>query len=159
MSASFTSNQRHIVSVGEDSRVYLWDYDDHFSSSKREKTIHSCETFQCEGISVVIPWPGMGMEQECLDCVESKDCEDESSSLQVKDSDRFSLSNWFFLDGLCRGSTTWPEEKLPLWDVAVEDNRHQKHGVLSAAWGLVLVTGGLDGTIQTFHNYGLPVRI
>lgn len=159
MSASFTSNRRHIVSVGEDSRVYLWDYDDHFSSSKREKTIRSCETFHCEGISVAIPWLGMGMEQKCLDCIESKDCEDESSSFQVKDSDRFSLSNCFFLDGPSWGSATWPEDKLPLWDVAVEDNRNQKCGILSAAWSLVLVTGGFDGTIRTFHNYGLPVRI
>ena len=90
--------------------------------------------------------------------------------------ERFSLGNWFSLDGPCKGSATWPEQKLPLWDVldSPEDESHyqhhldceqqhnnnaQKHMVVSDTWGLVIVTAGWDGTIRTFYNYGLPIRL
>ncbi|KAJ6682796.1 TRANSDUCIN/WD40 REPEAT-LIKE SUPERFAMILY PROTEIN [Salix koriyanagi] len=78
------------------------------------------------------------------------------------------------MDGRCRGSyATWPEEKLPMWDVPVSGaeyenqiiKNHQQqqcmntndHISLSEAWGLVIVTAGWDGKIRAFHNYGLPI--
>jgi hypothetical protein len=30
---------------------------------------------------------------------------------------------------------------------------------VSAAWNKVVVTGGRDGVIRCFHNYGLPVKL
>lgn len=166
MSASFTSSGRHIISVGEDSRVYVWNYDKlSVSSLKQTKSVRSCEHFFHEGVSVAIPWSGTGTE-EVHDYLER--------SSWIRDSDRFSLGNWFSMDGSCRGSVTWPEEKLPLWDWSVVDDQNHLHlqeaqqhyhgtaqnnTALSETWGLVIVTGGLDGTIRIFHNYGLPVRL
>ncbi|KAA8531036.1 hypothetical protein F0562_005745 [Nyssa sinensis] len=171
MSASFTSTGRHIISVGEDSHVYVWNYDLSVPPSKQKKSIRSCEHFFFEGVSVAIPWSGMGTEQKGSSCGSLQCClqtqEHQEASSCIKDSERFSLANWFSMDGSCKGSSTWPEEKLPsLWDVPVAENDHQIHNssshtcpVLSATWGLVIVTAGLDGMIRTFHNYGLPVRI
>ncbi|KAF8405860.1 hypothetical protein HHK36_007938 [Tetracentron sinense] len=169
MSASFTSTRRHIISVGEDSHVYIWNYDG-FSipSTKQTKSVRSCEHFFFEGVSVAIPWSGMEPEQmglgsSCLKC--SSQITEHSAWL--RDSERFSLGGWFSTDGPSRASATWPEEKLPLWAVPVAEQEHhqhqhhhpQNHTNLSATWGLVFLTAGRDGVIRTFHNYGLPVRL
>ncbi|KAL5555659.1 hypothetical protein UlMin_037895 [Ulmus minor] len=170
MSASFTSSERHIVSVGEDSRVYIWNYDSlSLPSAKQTKSMRSCEHFFYEGVSVAVPWSGMGREQSSLSIATSSQPHDHSeAALWTRDSERFSLGSWFSMDSSCRGTATWPEEKLPLWDLSVAENQNhsQQHlnnaynsTVLSETWGLVIVTAGLDGTIRTLHNYGLPVRL
>ncbi|XP_075501471.1 uncharacterized protein LOC142539715 [Primulina tabacum] len=171
MSASFTSNGRHIVSVGDNSRVYLWNYDDpSIQKIKHTKSIRSCEHLFIEGVSVAIPWKDLDTDcnmfplQNCL-----------KASPRSWDLERFSLANWFSMDSSSRGSVTWPEEKLPLWDPLSSENDchpckecgdhiHQEllhknnSRIVSATWGLVFVTAGWDGTIRTFHNYGLPVQ-
>ncbi|KAB1210296.1 putative WD repeat-containing protein C3H5.08c [Morella rubra] len=172
MSASFTSSGRHIISVGEDSRVYLWNHNEPcIPSSRKTKSVRSCEHFFSEGVTVAIPWSsGMGAGQRGS-WSSSHECSQALNHMNAtpltRDSERFSLSNWFSMDGSCKVSATWPEEKLPLLDVpASEDesicqhhsNAH-KHIALSDMWGLVIVTAGLDGTIRTFHNYGLPIRL
>ncbi|KAF9599665.1 hypothetical protein IFM89_001611 [Coptis chinensis] len=193
MSASFTSNGRHIISVGEDSRVYVWNYDGSMcASSKQAKSIRSCEHFFFEGVSVAVPW--FGMEQERMDpnIKSSSQILDHLETFPLlRDTERFSLGGWFSMDGRLRGLATWPEEKLPLWSVPVEEDHsshhhdrlhhdfrdeqhqehqfhqtsqkkhhsHDNHTAFSATWGLVIVTGGWDGVIRTFHNYGLPVRL
>lgn len=164
MSASFTSAGKHIISVGEDSRVYIWNYDDPcISSSKQRNYIRSCEHFLLEGISLAVPWSSPKLKYKGLDADPMQDHRDASS--WRRDSWRFSLSNWFTsIDGSFRSNATWPEEKLPLWDLPVEEYDHVQLGngdveALPGAWGLVIVTAGLDGMIRTFHNYGLPFRI
>ncbi|KAJ8765267.1 hypothetical protein K2173_011964 [Erythroxylum novogranatense] len=182
MSASFTSAGRHIISVGEDCRVYVWNYDDLcIPSSKHIKSVRSCEYFFAECVSVAVPWLGVGRESKTTrsgrlhSCLQREDC-----ASWRRDSDRFSLGNWFFMDGPRRGSSaTWPEEKLlPLWEVPdIENDYHHyqpprsladqqadnddapDYSVPSEAWGLVIVTAGMDGKIRTFHNYGLPIRL
>ncbi|CAK9142647.1 unnamed protein product [Ilex paraguariensis] len=178
MSASFTSTGRHIVSIGEDSRIYVWNYDNpSIPSSKQPKSVRSCEHFFFEGVSVAIPWSGIGTEQKGSSLI----TQDPQGSSCVRDSERFSLASWFSMDGSCKGSVTWPEERLPLWDIPVSEHEHDdplhsnhdhccqvqhqrsnashSYGVSLATWGLVIVTAGRDGMIRTFHNYGLPVRI
>ncbi|KAI8535857.1 hypothetical protein RHMOL_Rhmol10G0207200 [Rhododendron molle] len=164
MSAAFTSTGKHIISVGEDSRVYIWNYDDPcISSSKQRNYIRSCEHFLLEGISLAVPWSSPKLKYKGLDTDPMQDHRDASS--WRRDSWRFSLSNWFAsIDGSFRSNATWPEEKLPLWDLPVEEYDHLQLGngdveALPGAWGLVIVTAGLDGMIRTFHNYGLPFRI
>ncbi|XP_050377643.1 uncharacterized protein LOC126794888 [Argentina anserina] len=181
MSASFTSSGKRIISVGEDSHIYLWDYDSScLPSSKQTKSVRSCEHFYCEGVSVAIPWSGMGTEQKKLEDASPRYCSQTQGRLEAtpssRDSERFLLGNWFFLDGPCRGSATWPEENLPHWDLPVEgdkdnhwqhedhqrhshDNKAHNHLTKSDTWGLVIVTAGWDGKIRTFHNYGLPVSL
>ncbi|XWS33178.1 hypothetical protein CRYUN_Cryun22dG0057300 [Craigia yunnanensis] len=177
MSASFTSTGRHIISVGEDCHVYIWNYNDLcLQTSKHTKSVRSCEHFFCEDVSVAIPWLVQGADQrhsDINDCGDRslRECQIDGASW-IRDSQRFSLDNWFSIDGSCKGSATWPEEKLPLWDATVvEDecnaydnqqlchNSANYHTALPETWGLVIVAGGWNGTIRTFHNYGLPVRL
>lgn len=70
-----------------------------------------------------------------------------------------------------RGSATWPEENLPSVQkskcsngekgamYAAEDLIDQKVSAISTAWGLVIVTAGLEGDIQVFQNQSLPVQV
>ncbi|KAJ1412942.1 WD40/YVTN repeat-like-containing domain superfamily [Sesbania bispinosa] len=156
MSASFTSSGKHIISVGEDSRVYIWNHNDLTNaSSKQTKSECSCEYFFSKGVTVAIPW--------------SETQTPEAVVPEVRDSERFSLGNWFSIDGTNRGSMTWPEEKLPSWDLPLVENEydHQKlchrdtshERSVSETWGLSIVVAGHDGTIKTFHNFGLPIRL
>ncbi|XP_073156391.1 uncharacterized protein [Henckelia pumila] len=166
-SASFTSSGRHLISTGDDSRIYIWNYDDLSITLKQAKSIRSCEHFSSKGVSVAIPWSNFDTQQNIASFgsgTPTGEC----------DSERFSLANWFSMDSSAKGSMTWPEEKLPWWDLQEhdirpcndhgEDHLHQmsKHShssrIVSSTWGLVFVTANLDGTIKTFHNYGLPMK-
>lgn len=67
-----------------------------------------------------------------------------------------------------RGSATWPEENLPSVQkgkcsngekgavYAAHDLVDQKVSAITAAWGLIIVTAGLEGDIQVFQNQSLP---
>ncbi|KAL8110579.1 WD repeat-containing protein YMR102C-like [Apium graveolens] len=171
MSASFTSSGKHIISVGEDSHIYVWNYDDEHVPSKHPRSVRSCEHFLCEGVSVAVPWSNRDNNQKacaCRECAMPKqDIQD--STKCIRDSERFSLANWFYMDGSFRGTATWPEERLPLWDVPEPEHNHKLYDNDQAfqtnhcsfshdTWGLVIVTAGSDGMIRTFHNYGLPVK-
>lgn len=171
MSASFTTTGKHIISVGEDCRVYVWSYEDLcIPSSKQANCVGSCEHFLAEGVSVAVQWPGMGTQHTSLSSVQGRWDNLEGSSWN-RDMERFSFGSWFSIDGACRGSATWPEEKLPLWgtgeDVYSQNHHLQQqwrcnlydHAAMSETWGLVIVTAGCDGMIKTFHNYGLPERL
>ncbi|TKY60413.1 WD repeat-containing protein 44 [Spatholobus suberectus] len=174
MSGSFTSSGKHIISVGEDSRVYIWNFDDlGNASSKQTKSEHACEYFFSKGVTVAIPWSGMKTDQSGSSSNFSHHSSEMQTQLEVapeaRDPERFSLGNWFAIDGTCRGSMTWPEDKLPRWDLLIaEDELDQQqlcHKVtfrdrsVSETWGLSIVVAGCDGTIKTFHNFGLPVRL
>ncbi|KAK7247556.1 hypothetical protein RIF29_42441 [Crotalaria pallida] len=173
MNGSFTSSGKHIVSVGEDSRVYIWNYNESTNaSSKQIKSEYSCEYFFSKGVTVAIPWSGMNAEQRgsCSNFAHrSSEMQNQPELAPGRESERFSLGGWFSIDGTCRGSTTWPEEKLPSWDlpIAKDEYEYQKlygkdtcfgRGV-SETWGLSIVAAGCDGTIKTFHNFGLPIRL
>lgn len=174
MSASFTSSGKHIISIGEDSHVYVWNYNGScIPLSRHKKSVHSCEHFFSEGATVAIPWSGTetgprgSLSASPEYCSQARDRMETDS--WITDSERFSLSNWFSMDGSCRSSATWPEEKLPVCDVPVSENEShyqqqhcnnaRKHTAISDTWGLAIVTAGSDGTIRTFHNYGLPIRL
>ncbi|GMI93164.1 hypothetical protein like AT5G24320 [Hibiscus trionum] len=166
MSASFTSTGKHIISVGEDCRVYVWNSNDMSPrTSKHTRSVSSCEHFFCEDMSVAIPWLGQGSDQ----CPREYQVEGAS---RVRDSQRFSLGKWFSIDGSFKGSATWPEEKLPLWDTTFAEDElyayeHQQlchdnedyHTALPETWGLVIVAGSRNGMIRTIQNYGLPVTL
>lgn len=158
MSASFTSTGKHIISVGEDSRVYIWNYDSHPpapSHSKHIKSIHSCEHFFSEGVSVALPWLGSTHDAHHNESLPSH------RQQQIRGADGFSLGNWFSIDNQCCSgrAATWPEEQLPLYAAAANnDNLRveiEKCKQVSEAWNAVIVTGSLDGRIRTFHNFGV----
>lgn len=154
MSASFASIGRHIISIGEDSRVYIWNHEHTcILSSKHKKTIRSCEHFYSEGVSVAVPWSGT----EAVPKVSStwSISSDHEAAYRMRDHPSFSLGNLFS----SRSSVTWPEEMLPTFNRPHEQGRGAEHEVRPPMWGLVIVTATWDGVIRTFHNYGLPVKV
>ncbi|KAJ0976624.1 hypothetical protein J5N97_012098 [Dioscorea zingiberensis] len=171
--ASFTSDGRYIVSVDEDSHVYVWNYNESrlHSSLKGAKTIRSCELFSSEGVSVAVPWPGidhrgagLGFNSVLASSSPQRILE---PSTWLRDPDCFSLGICFFAESPTKqqSSATWPEEKLipSTLPSTTDDHRHGRHfhclTTISATWSLVIVTAGHDGSIRSFHNYGLPVRL
>lgn len=134
--------------------------------------IRSCEHFLSKGVSVAIPWSNFDTEQNIASFSSGTPTYAQSGAC---DSERFSLANWFSMDSSAKSWMTWPEEKLPSWDLQERDirpcNNHGEHHLhqmsqhshssrmVSSTWGLVFVTANLDGTIKTFHNYGLPIKI
>ncbi|CAH8272094.1 unnamed protein product [Arabidopsis lyrata] len=160
ISASFTADGKHIVSACDDSSVYVWNCVGHdpeqpspgfFSHTKRLK-IRSFEKFSAD-VSVAIPWCGFTPVL--------------SGGSELSPS-LFSLGREYVLDSP-KGSATWPEEKLASSFSPVKAIRRSHYKFLRSScrrtsesshlWGLVIVTGGWDGRIKLFHNYGLPVPV
>ncbi|XP_011026824.1 PREDICTED: uncharacterized protein LOC105127282 [Populus euphratica] len=178
ISASFTSDGKHIISTSEDSNVYIWNYTSQERTS-RTKNIQSCESFMSQNASVAIPWRGIETVPETSGDVNSfhsdhscpKFCgEIEQKRLSSSPSVCFSLARGFLLESLTRGSATWPEEKLPNSSpkAASPSKSRPEFKYLKSAcqnmlsshmWGLVIVTAGWDGRIRTYLNYGLPLRL
>ncbi|MED6161854.1 hypothetical protein PIB30_064679 [Stylosanthes scabra] len=168
-SGAFMPSEKHIISVGDDSRVYIWNYKDFGkASSKHAKANYSCEYFSSKGVTVAIPWSGISTESRNSYNNFAR-CSTETQH-QLGSSERFSLGSWFSIDGTCRGSMTWPEEKLPIsWDLPLvdQDEFHRcrpkeqpcNDECVSETWGLSIVAASCDGSIKTFHNFGLPVRL
>ncbi|KAE9608851.1 hypothetical protein Lal_00020374 [Lupinus albus] len=161
MSASFTSDGKHILSACEDSNVYLWNVSQDESSPTKAKKITSCERF-FSNASVAVPWHGL--KSQDIDSVQQLDILDKRSPAS------FSLDQKFLLESLPKGSATWPEENLPVSSPEAKTcSMHKseykflksscKSTSCSHAWGMVIVTAGWDGRIKTFHNHGLPIPV
>ncbi|EPS61764.1 hypothetical protein M569_13028, partial [Genlisea aurea] len=144
--ASFTSDGEHIVSVGDDSNVRVWNYSSsHDQKPPRPKALWSHESFPSRNASSIAipPWMAGSKNRRIPECL------------------------GYLVDALYRGSATWPEDRLksnPIASVCRSELRMLKNAWMNALnsphlWGLVIVTGGLDGCIRTFLNYGLPIRI
>ncbi|GLU21291.1 hypothetical protein SLE2022_374370 [Rubroshorea leprosula] len=169
-SASLTPDGKHIISACEDSNVYMWNYVDQENFSlPKTKSIRSCEWF-CTNASIAIPWCGLkyghlenGRQFQVLN-------DNLAETLPYSSPAYFSLSNEYFLESFPKGAATWPEEKLPPSSPSsISSAMHKSQYKFlksscqstfsSHAWGLVIVTAGLDGRIRSFHNYGLPVAV
>lgn len=182
MSSSSTSRTHQIVSVGEDSQVYVWSNNYNQTPSSTKTALRSSEHFFCDGVSVAIPW--------LMKPTEEKDLEEQSS---LERQNHLDTASWFTdlepvtgvsrfsMDGAARGkkSATWPAEQLPVGESPNEDHpnsyqcvdysprRHHDYypaqklvpKASSASWGLVILTACHDGTIKTYHNFGLPVKL
>ncbi|CAI9774197.1 unnamed protein product [Fraxinus pennsylvanica] len=159
ISASLTSNGKHVISVSDDSNVYIWNYNCEPCSASQP--VRSFECFSSDA-SVAIPWSGLKMGN-LEDGFKSSKFEESLTKLST----HFSLGQEFILDSSPKGSATWPEEKLPMSSPRTVLYRMCKYqyklfktscqsSSTSHAWGLVIVTAGWDGRIRSFHNYGLP---
>ncbi|XP_021767305.1 WD repeat-containing protein 44-like [Chenopodium quinoa] len=189
ISASFTSDGKHIVSASEDSFVYVWD------SNKSDRTVSShfrskssCERFFSSNACVAVPWYGTTCSN-VLPCLSESSATSpgimvrytaerrlehqpsaESPHLRTSlfSTDAISLG---FPDPFSRGVATWPEEKLTSSNSLIVSSATckseykflkttcQSMASSQHAWGLVIVTAGWDGRIRVFQNYGLPVRL
>ncbi|GAA0142172.1 hypothetical protein LIER_35529 [Lithospermum erythrorhizon] len=62
ISASFSPEEKYVLSASEDSHVYIWKRDvQRNTGALKGKTMINCnsyEHFQCKDVSVAIPWPG-----------------------------------------------------------------------------------------------------
>ncbi|KAJ8632350.1 hypothetical protein MRB53_025686 [Persea americana] len=178
ISARFTSDGSHIISVGEDSNVCIWNHNSPDGPlPQRTKSIRSCERFLSSNASIAIPWLGMKSETLAPNEQVSGDSTgnvenacSHNSLISLSSQNSVSLSHEFFSEAPPKGSATWPEEKLPTSSspspasaICKSQYRFLKtscqNTVTSHAWGLVIVTAGSDGRIRSFHNYGLPVRL
>ncbi|CAF1897166.1 BnaCnng59300D [Brassica napus] len=150
-SVSLTSDGKHIVSACEDSNIYIWSNgEESDSSSSQTKKIRSFERFSTNA-SVAATWCGF-LDHNATLPFSSPSC----------------LSYEGFVPGsIPKGSATWPEENLPANPLSSSTmsashykflkSSYQRATNSSLAWGMVIVTGGWDGRIRTFQNYGLPV--
>ncbi|XP_043715659.1 vegetative incompatibility protein HET-E-1-like [Telopea speciosissima] len=141
MPASFTADGKHVISLSEDSNVYVWNYNTQDGPvPSQAKSISSCERFFSDNASIAVPWCGL----RCGPAVSSTVSDTRPSPKKIGDPpasetangwmhcqldknlqnvlprisdasspDCFSLSHGFFLEALPKGSATWPEEKLP----------------------------------------------
>ncbi|KAK9275878.1 hypothetical protein L1049_023152 [Liquidambar formosana] len=185
ISASFTSDGKHIVSASEDSNVYVWNYTSQDRTSSRVKNIWSSESFLSHNASIALPWGGMKTMSATLPSptfvgrmpgISFKKGQeghhfDENShhKMPFSSPDCFPLSRGFLLESLPKGTATWPEEKLPSPMALSPTMCKSEYKFLKSAWqstissphmwGLVIVTAGWDGRIRTYQNYGLPIRL
>ncbi|KAL9683593.1 hypothetical protein QQ045_015415 [Rhodiola kirilowii] len=157
---------QHIVSVGEDSHVYVWNYNHTQTPSSEKVSLKSCEHFFCEGVSVAIPWAPEEKEVENQSSLERQNHLDTASLF--RDIEPLIGVSRFSMDGSRRGkkSATWPAEQLLLSDSdhlhflhQSPPRQHEHFKASSVAWGLVILTACYDGTIKTYHNLGLPVKL
>ncbi|XWS50316.1 hypothetical protein CRYUN_Cryun12cG0077700 [Craigia yunnanensis] len=167
---SLTADGKHIVSACEDANVYIWNcVDQDEPTLSQAKEIRSCERFSVNA-SIAIPWCGLkygntenGRQFEVLN-------ENLPDNLPFSSPSYFSLSHEYFLESFPKGSATWPEETLPPSSpLSGSSSMHKsqykflktscQNTFSSHAWGLVIVTAGLDGRIRSFLNYGLPVPV
>ncbi|XP_009132471.1 WD repeat-containing protein 44 [Brassica rapa] len=146
------SDGKYIVSAREDSNVYIWsnrkESDSSSSSYSQTKRIRSFERFSTNA-SVAATWCGFSDHNRTIP-FSSPPC------LSLKES-----------GSVPKGNATWPEENLtenPLSSMTASQYKflkssYQRATSSSLAWGMVIVTGGWDGRIRTFQNYGLPVTV
>ncbi|KAK6947960.1 WD40 repeat [Dillenia turbinata] len=185
MSASFTSDGKHMVSAGDDT-VYVWNSIANFQSGRSQaKKIWSYENFFSNNCSIAVPWGGMKSSSGMLlssilngdILVSSLQNEqdhhhhvDSNHKMPFSSPDCFTLGRGFFLEPLLKGTATWPEENLPNSSPCAVSSTLSKselkfllstyQSALSSPhlWGRVIVVAGWDGWIRTYHNYGLPIR-
>lgn len=169
LSASFTSDGKHILSACEDSNVYLWNVNQEAISPTKAKKIRSSERFYSNA-SVAVPWSGLKSRNHNHDCQSDILGCRSPKIIRLNPPTSFSLSHDFVLESFPKGSATWPEEKLPISSPkARKSAMHRsdykflksscKSTSSSHAWGMVIVTADWEGRIKSFHNYGLPIPV
>ncbi|URE41996.1 WD domain, G-beta repeat [Musa troglodytarum] len=184
ISASFTADGQHIISASEDSNVYVWSSHD-APISNHVKSRRSCERFFSSNCSIALTWHGfksrnrISMTSEVfhsqqVNSDQAGGTKDESKgrledsngndTLYLSPSHGFALGHEFS-KFMPKCSATWPEEKLPL-NSAAPNLSKSHHNFLKTscrntahAWGQVILTGGRDGWIRSYQNFGLPVHL
>ncbi|KAL3342302.1 hypothetical protein AABB24_026362 [Solanum stoloniferum] len=170
LSASFTSDGKHIVSASEDSNVYVWNCDVPKDYVSQLKVVRSSEFFSSDS-TIAIPWSGLKTvnpdnERHCGGGLSQTS----NNIVPFISSPYLSLGSELFLEAIPKGSATWPEEKLPVSSprstssgMCKSEYKFLKSSCQSSsnshAWGLVIVTAGYNGRIRSFHNYGLPLPL
>lgn len=185
ISATFSQDGKQIISASEDSNVYIWNYTNLEKNCSKGKNISSRESFLFHNASIAIPWCGIKSDPRTLMSSKSNDNVRKSGltngekplnpKVELEQVAPHASPNGFsqkrvLMESLTRGSATWPEETLlntspaaiasDLWKFELKVLKSAYQSMLSShKWGLVIVTAGFDGRIQTYLNYGLPIRV
>ncbi|CAN4085676.1 unnamed protein product [Withania somnifera] len=169
LSATFTSDGKHIISASEDSNVYVWNCHTPKDYVSQPKVVRSSEFFSSDS-SIALPWSGLKTVNPDNGRHSRGPSQTSNSVLPFISSPYLSLGSDLFLEAIPKGSATWPEEKLPVSSprsvssgMCKSEYKFLKSSCQSSsdshAWGLVIVTAGYDGRIRSFHNYGLPLPL
>ncbi|XP_059304547.1 uncharacterized protein LOC132056392 isoform X2 [Lycium ferocissimum] len=169
LTATFTSDGKHIISASEDSNVYVWNCDIPKDYVSQPKVVRSSE-FCSSDSSIAIPWSGLKTVNPDNGRHSGGLIQSSNNTLPFITSPYLSLGSELFLEAIPKGSATWPEEKLPMSSprsvssgMCKSEYKFLKSSCQSSsnshAWGLVIVTAGYDGRIRSFHNYGLPLPL
>ncbi|XP_021767829.1 WD repeat-containing protein 44-like isoform X2 [Chenopodium quinoa] len=151
--ASFTADGKHIISATDDSNAYIWSHiNNERTTNSKPKNIWSSESFSSPNALIAVPWHGFTSNPDI-----------KSSTTRQPSTPRHKQESSVSSGNYCsvkkdKGSST---AVLPAkGDIDYEFLRNVCESILSGShmWGLVIVTGGKDGFIRTYHNYGLPVR-
>ena len=166
MTASFTSDGKHIISATDNSAVYMWNNPDKEKiTNTKVKTIWTCESFSSPNALIALPWQGFKSTPSESEEASSIAKSHGKTSQNMQHSDENGGQESSSVE-----SETQPREGVPqmsptvvLPTVGKIDYELLKvvcESILTGAHmlGLVIVTGGKDGRIKTFHNYGLPIR-
>ncbi|KAK9668436.1 hypothetical protein RND81_13G060500 [Saponaria officinalis] len=171
--ASFTSDGKHVISAAEESNVYVWNHLENERNAKWEqgktKTIWSCESFLSDNALIAVPWHGFTPTPETPSQHSHSDDDDVDQKTPLLARDLGCMKNESSFGSSSRSSAAVPDEEttksspsvvLPaVGNIDCEFLRNVCESILSGShlWGLVIVTGGKDGKIQAYQNYGLPV--
>ncbi|KAK1428973.1 hypothetical protein QVD17_17814 [Tagetes erecta] len=134
-SAQYSADGKYVICASEDSQVYIWKHEKTKNSGGAKTkyvTTTSYEHFVCTEVTVAVPWHGHGSEG--LD-KESKRSVDHDN---------------------VRSSQLPP---VPTNEQAAAGCNSNRSDDGSTAWGMVIVTAGLDGEIRVYQNVGLPIKL
>ncbi|XP_076929846.1 uncharacterized protein LOC143594407 [Bidens hawaiensis] len=184
MSASFTSDGKHIISTAEDSNIYVWNHNLNIPNIPltKPKTNLSFENFLSQNTTMAIPWCGLKTIAAALPSPKltlNNHRLNNNNNINVIPRSTIGsphmqsplTTRGFFLEALLKGPPTWPAESLPgSTQVSVSPSMskseykflktaYQSTFVVPHIWGLVIVAAGWDGRIRTYLNYGLPIRL
>ncbi|XP_010544856.1 PREDICTED: uncharacterized protein LOC104817380 [Tarenaya hassleriana] len=161
-SASFASDGKNIVHVGDGSIVHMWNHEISDSPLPRKRNGNPFECFVSENASAALLWPNVANHGNfSFPSVFAS-----LISRKLSQTGVCSRSQSMPLpESFSKCSATWPEENLPSGSpVPRSEHKGSKTSceeVLGScrSWGTVIVTAGSDGRIRSYQNFGLPVRV
>ncbi|XP_076958179.1 uncharacterized protein LOC143633834 [Bidens hawaiensis] len=168
-SAQYSADGKYVICASEDSQVFIWKHEkpkNTGGAKPKYVTTTSYEHFICTDVTVAVPWHGSNKHQG-LDNEPQPKCDSKRSGLLSAD-DNVQAKKSSQLPPVPKKGTNEDSEQPSNTDTGVgepDDVSLLSAGVTpnnntqSTAWGLVIVTAGLDGEIRVYQNVGLPVKV
>ncbi|KAK9057795.1 hypothetical protein SSX86_022633 [Deinandra increscens subsp. villosa] len=172
-SAQYSADGKYIMCASEDSQVYIWKHEKPKNSGGAKPkyvTTTSYEHFICAEVTVAVPWHGSNKLQGLVYEPRSK------RSGPVPVDDNVQATKPPQLPPVPKKGTeksrNEDSEQTSNTEMSVSesDDGSSQLGngaaaaatntdIQSTAWGLVIVTAGLEGEIRVYQNVGLPIKV
>lgn len=169
-SAQYSADGKYVICASEDSQVFIWKHEKPKNSGGTAKpkyvTTTSYEHFICTDVTVAVPWHGSNKHQG-LDNEPQPKCDPKRSGPLSAD-DIVQAKKSSQLPPVPKKGTNEDSEQPSNTDTGVGEpddvsllsaGATPNNNTHSTAWGLVIVTAGLDGEIRVYQNVGLPVKV